>query len=77
VKDASRFLLIERGNRFGANDLAASSVHGGKGNIGIDHAECSLDHLAAVVYLGDDAVCFVLAVERNREFRPVCRSVMS
>jgi hypothetical protein len=54
----------------GPHDLASRRMHGGKGDIAIDHAECRLNHLAAVVYLGNDAVGFVLAIERNRELRP-------
>jgi hypothetical protein len=34
----NRVLLVEGGDGLGANDLAASSVHGGKWHIGIDHA---------------------------------------
>ena len=39
----------------GADHLAARGVHRGKRDIAVDHAQCVLDHLAAVVDLGDDA----------------------
>jgi len=63
VKDAPRLLLVERGDRFGADDFASRGVHGGKWHIGIDHAQGGLDHLAAIVYLSDNAVALVLTIE--------------
>ena len=53
---AAGALLIERGDRLGADHLAARGVHRGKRDIAVDHAQCVLDHLAAVVDLGDNSI---------------------
>jgi hypothetical protein len=42
-------------------------VHGGIRDIRINHSQSGLDHVAAVIDFGDDAVGLVLAIERNRE----------
>ena len=61
---------------FRSDDFAARGVHGGIRDIRINHSQSGLDHVAAVIDFGDDAVGLVLAIERNRELRPFGRRVM-
>jgi hypothetical protein len=56
-------LLVERRNRFCASNLAAARRHGAVGDVLIDGADRRLDHLAAVVGLGDDAVGVQLVIK--------------
>jgi hypothetical protein len=65
-------LLIERSSRFGANDLAARRVHRGERDVGIDHTQSRLDHVAAVVDFGDDAVGLMRPIRGNRSLGPIC-----
>ena len=77
MKHPTRLLLVECRDRLGSDDLAARGVHGGIRDIRIDHPQCGLDHVAAVVDLGDDAIGLVLAIERNRVLRPFGRRIMT
>jgi len=63
---ANAALFVERCYRLGADHLAARRAHFRERDIEIDHAQRVLDHLAAVVDLGDDAIGVVLAIQRDR-----------
>src|SRR5205807_2372588 len=65
------------GDGFRSDDFPARGVHGGIRDIRINHSQSGLDHVAAVIDFGDDAVGLVLAIERNRELRPFGRRVMT
>ena len=77
VKHPPRLLLIECCDWLGADDLAARGVDGGIRDIRIDHAQCGLDHAAPIVYLGDNAVGFMLAIQRYCGLRPFGRCIMA
>ena len=69
-------LLVERGHRLGPNDLAPGRVHRAIGDVVVDHAQGRLDHLAAVVGLGDDAIGAVPLIGGDRDAGPLDRRVM-
>ena len=68
-------LLIERSGGLGAHDLAARRVHRGERDVGIDHAQSRLDHVAAVVDFGDDPVGLMRSICGNRALGPICWGV--
>ena len=68
-------LLVQRRDRLGARGLAARRPHRAERYTGIDHAQGGLDHLAAVVDLGDNPVGGVGSIGRDRGARPFGRSV--
>ena len=68
-------LLVECGDRLRPHHLAARRADGGERDIRIDHAKGRLDHLAAVVDLGDDAIGLMLAIEPDGDARPFGRRV--
>ena len=70
-------LLIQRRNRLGPDHLAARGVNRREGHIRIDHPQGRLNHLAAVVDLGNDAISAVCAVERDGSLCPFGRRVAS
>ena len=59
-------LFVQRGDRLRARHLAARGVHRGERHVRIDDAQCRLDHIAAVVNFGDDAVGLVRRVSGDR-----------
>ena len=62
-------LLVERRDGFGPCDLAARRPYRGKRHVRVDHPQCCLVHLTAVVDLGDDVVSAVRR-GRQRHLRP-------
>ena len=66
-------LLVERRHRLGAQPLAARRPHLRHRHVGIDLADHALDHVAALVDLGDQRVGLERAKERDRPRRPVAR----
>jgi len=59
-------LLVERRDRLGAHDLAATGAHRAVGDATIDHADGRLDHITAIVDFGDDAVSIVIPISLDR-----------
>lgn len=55
-------LFVKGADRFGTRDLTARGPDGSKRYSGIDHAQGSFDHLAAIVGFGDDAVGTALVI---------------
>ena len=49
-------LFVERRDRFGSRQLAARCPYRGERDIAVDHPECRLYHIAALVDFADDAV---------------------
>jgi hypothetical protein len=67
-------LLVECGDRLGPQPLAAHRPHRAHGHAGINLPNDSLDQLAALVDLGDDAVRLEAAVGRDHALRPAKRA---
>jgi hypothetical protein len=63
-------LLIEGGDWFGTDGLAAGSMHVAVRDIRIDHANRGLNKRTAVVDLSDDAICMVTMVGLDSFARP-------
>ncbi len=70
-------LLVKRSYGFGADDFSAAGPHRRDRHIGVDHADGRLDHVAAVIALGDNAVRCVRAVKRNGDASPLGRRISS
>src|SRR5262249_57202681 len=68
-------LLVRRRNGLGPGDLPPRGANGGEWHIGVDHPQSGLDHLAAIVHFGDDAISAVAAICGNRSFSPIDRGV--
>ena len=66
-------LLVERRDGLGSESLTAGSRDQSHGYCGVDGADGGLDHLAAEVGLGDDAVGLQLVVELDGSSRPTLR----
>ena len=49
-------MLVEAGDGLGADILAAGGVHGGVGNVRVNHAQGGFHESAVLVDLGDDPV---------------------
>jgi hypothetical protein len=69
--------LVERRHRFGPHHLAAAGVHARIGDVVVDHAQRRLDHLAAVIDLGDDPVGTVALIGGDGDAGPLDRRVMA
>jgi hypothetical protein len=59
-------LFVERRHRLSSNDLSAGRSHCRITDIRVDHPDCALNHIPAVVDLGHNPIGFVLAVQRDR-----------
>ncbi len=70
-------LFIERGDRFGACDFPAARPNRRDRDVVVDDADRRLDHRAAVVALGDDAVGPMRPVGGDGDLRPFDRLVFS
>ena len=58
-------LFVERRHRLSSNDLSAGRSHCRITDIRVDHPDCALNHIPAVVDLGHNPIGFVLAVQRD------------
>ena len=56
-------LFVERRHRLSSNDLSAGRSHCRITDIRVDHPDCALNHIPAVVDLGHNPIGFVLAEE--------------
>ena len=63
-------LLVECSYRLGPDDLAAGRAQRRKADIRVNHPDGRLDHLAAIVDLGDDPVSLVAVIETDRDAGP-------
>src|ERR1017187_9411758 len=70
-------LFIERGNRFGAGQLAARRVHGLVGETGIDRSQNSFNQVAAVIDFGNDAVDSVCPIAVNGSLGGLVRTELA
>lgn len=64
-------LLVKRGDRLGSNDLAAGRVNLFEGDGAIHHSQSRLDHVAAIVRLGNDPVGMVMVIRIDGSTCPV------
>src|SRR6202030_1874967 len=65
-------LFVKCRDGFGSHNFAATRVHCRIADVWVHHAHGGLDHVAAIVHLGDNAISFVLAVETDCSARPFC-----
>ena len=63
-------LFVQRRYGFGSHDLAAAGAHGLVGDLAVNLPQRVLYQVAAIVYLSDNAVGFILAVLLRRLLCP-------
>jgi hypothetical protein len=68
-------LFVERRHRLSSNDLSAGRSHCRITDIRVDHPDCALNHIPAVVDLGHNPIGFVLAVQRDSGAGPFGRRI--
>jgi len=62
-------------NGFCSNNLSAARAYCGEWYVLVDHPQCSLDHIAAIVYFSDNSVGSVISVRPDGNLRPLNRRV--